>query len=420
VADTTVDTTADTFVHGVMALWGPYWINTTTGVIVFMDSSDDVVFTRTTDGGANWTKNGTALDTDHTRHMAAWFDQETPGDSGTLIHVSWLESTTNDAHYRTIDISDGSLGTLRTIDSTVTPGATGDQNRIAITKARNGVLLMAFLTSTEIECYRSADSGANWTGRADVYETIGEEDHVLFFPANVDDGDVAALYWDKSTESISVKMYDDSADTWNETAILSSMKADTVDATMDGSVRHSDGFILGCAHSDDDDTTDDLRTWTVNPNSIMSPPIDTSTANIFTNQVESSAAALFINQQNDDVYVSYLKGGTWLTSVDCVYHKSTDDMSSWDSESAYSQAAADNNRRVQAGRTVGNDGGFYQPVWFNDDLLDLFVNVVNDVAIGAAGGDSPITPTIGAATLAGVGGYAVGLGLPVPEVEPIE
>lgn len=397
------DTTVATAVAGASdktGLWGPYWISTTVGMIIFIDSASDPHYARTADGGATWTDEG-ALDAITCQRLSCWFDQETPGDSGTLVHCAYLDSTGGDrAKYMTIDVSDATLGTKRTVDSTVTVSASKGDHRIAITKARNGNLIIAFTTQDDLECYRSVDAGENWTDRADPFETATEEDWLLLFPANVDDGDVAGVFWDRSADAITVKMYDDSANSWTETAILSSMTDDTQHINMDGAVRHSDGVIVCCAHSNDDATGDDLRTFTVNPNSIASPTVVTTTANVFTNQGAAAQCCVLVNQQNDDVYIAYCKGGTWQVTTDIVYHISDDNMASWGVEQAYSEAAADDNRRVQAGRTIGDSGGFFQPVWFDDDDTDLYVNLVNDVAIAAVVAD---TGHVGWMGLTGVG-----------------
>ena len=109
-----------------------------------------------------------------------------------------------------------------------------------------------------------------------------------------------------------------------------------------------------------------------------------------TDLAESACAAVFINQQDDSVYVAYVKGGTWGSAVDAVFKKSSDGMANWAAESSYSEGAADDIRMVHAGRTVGASGGRYQPVFFNDDLNDIFVNLTYDVEIAAAaGGGNP-------------------------------
>ena len=70
----------------------------------------------------------------------------------------------------------------------------------------------------------------------------------MLYPANTgDDADAAAIFWDRSADIISVKMYDDSANTWTKNPMLTSVVDDTTDISMDASTRHSDGFILGVA-----------------------------------------------------------------------------------------------------------------------------------------------------------------------------
>lgn len=386
-ADTQIEAAAHNLSHTIDGSWGPYWINQTTAIIIctvdnVTTSDEDLTFFRTTDSGENWSK--TIIETTPlTKHLAVWFDQETPGDLGTLLHLAFLTFTPDEVRYRTVDIADGSLGTLRTVDSSIT-ATLAWQNRICITKTKSGNLIVAFETEVDLECYRSDDDGATWTDRADVYETAGQFDFCLLFPANTaDDDDACALFWDRSADAISTKMYDESANTWTETAILSSIIDDLFWVNMDGSVLHSNQTILCAVHSDADTATDDLRTFIITPNSISSPGIDTTTANVATDQTGSAQCCVFINQQNDEVYIAYLKGGTWLTAVDVVYHISTDGMSTWGSEQAYSQDTADDLRRVTAGRTLGNGGGLFQPVFFNHDLTDYWINLVNDIPINS-------------------------------------
>ena len=394
----------DTTVHGAVqngldtaeALWGPYWSDVSTGVIVFVDSGNDLNFARTTDKGANWS--ATQIQAGTVNKLAAWYDKETPGDTGTLVHLSWTE--TSSVRYVTVDVSDAAVGTIRTVDSSVSLGA-AIQMRMAITKVVNGTIIVAFSTQSDIECYKSTDNFATaGTDIADVFEAGSQEDYVLLFPANIDAGDVCALFWDRSANAISLKMYDDSGDSWTETSIAGSMTDDAAHINMDGVVRHSDSHVLFAAHSSDDSSGDDLRTWDLTVDSIASPTV-TAKANIFTNQGESSQVGVFINQQADDVYVAYLKGGTWQSTVDAVYHISTDDMDSWGAEQAYSEDTSDDIRRVHGGRLVGDDGGRYQPAFYNIDLTEIFVNETNDVEIGS--GEPPAEPTKGLRLLRGMG-----------------
>ena len=380
---------ADTLVHlsvsaGLdsenLGLQGPYWLNKDKGIIVFADVNREISFSRTIDEGANWSK--TVIEIGTTDNLVCWFDQETPGDSGSIVHLFWLDDDDDEAKYVDIDINDGSVGTIRTIASGLTMGLSNTQ-RIAITKTVGGNIIAAFSTSAEIECYKSDDNFATaGTDIADVFETGTERDWVLLFPINTaDNNDACAIFWDRSADEISIKMYDDSGNSWTESSISGSMVDDTSHINMDASVRHSDKHILLGAHSDDDTVGDDLKTWDITPDDISSPTI-TAKTNIFTDQAESAQCAVLINQQNDDVYVAYLKGGTWTSLTDVVFHKSTDGMGSWGGEQSYSETT-DDNRLVHGGRTIGNSGGRIQWSFYNDDTAAIYVNLVNDIEIVA-------------------------------------
>ena len=387
-ADTLVDANADSALNHGTGLWGPYWINTTTSVALFINFNDDIYFTRTTDSGGSWTE--TIIQSGTTTNIACWFDKETPGDSGDIVNVAWLDSTDGELKYVTLDVSDGSLGTIRTVATGLTISVPSLQynNRIALTKTVSGNLIAACSTQSEVEAYKSDDLFAtSATNISDVYESGTQEDHLLLFPADTgDNNDACGIFWDRSASEISIKMYDDSADNWTETSIGSSMTAHFIYMNMDASVRHSDNHILLAAHSEHDSFGDDLLTWDLTVNSIATPTI-TAKTNVITNQSEAAQVAVLINQQNDDVYVAYLKGNfIWESASDVVFLKSTDDMATWGSEESYSEASSDDLRLVHGGRTVGNDGGRIQWMWYNDDTTDIWVNLVNDIDITAVGG----------------------------------
>lgn len=373
-------------------LWGTYWSDKDTGLLVFSDNLSDISFARTTDAGATWVT--TEIEEGDARTLAVWYDKETPGDTGTLVHIAWLDSVGGVAFYITVDVSNAAQGTKRTIVSGLTVSTTPSLIKTAITKTVSGNLIFALSTQSEIDCLRSIDSGVNWTDRADPFETATEEDWLLLFPTNTaDDSDAVGVFWDRSADEISMKMYDDSANTWTETSISGSMIDDAVHRNMDGGVLHSNGHIYFLAHSDDDSANDDLMAWDLTVDSIASPTV-TAKTNIFTDQAESTQVAVVINQQNDDVYVGYLKGGTWLATMDVVYHKSTDGMTTWEAEQAYSENAADDLRILHGGRTVGDDGGRIQFSFYNDDLTEIFVNLTNDIEIVAASGGTDVNATI--------------------------
>ena len=365
-------------------LWGPYWDSVSTAVITFLDAGADMSFARTTDNGASWAL--TEIDAGTTQGSAAWYDRETPGNTGTLVHLTWIDTLTDDVYYRTIDVSDASLGTQRTVDGAITSG-TLTTNRIGIAKAVNGTLGICFLTPSELEFLTSTDSGANWTDRADVYEDVGQIDWCLLYPADVDPGDFAAIYWDISANATSIKMFDSSADTgtgtWTETAISGSMNDVNTHRNMDAAVQHSNNHIMLASFNHFNNSTNDLLTWELTVDSIASPTV-TARATILTNDATAAGVGIFINQQNNDVYVFYIAGTAVHSLLDCVYVVSTDGMVNFGIAQTYSEDTEDDLRDVHVGRTGGDDGFRIQATFINDDLNDIFVNETNDVVVASA------------------------------------
>lgn len=377
-ADTTVASDTNGSVDTRSGLWGPYWIDVNTATLIYSSTFDNPVVASTTDGGVTW--NTYQIRSSSIRNLSAWFDQETPGDTGTLIHFVYTDSSGADAfRYFSVDVDGGA------INEEVIRNPTGvAASRVAITKTVSGNLIAAYFSTTDssLGVFRSSTSTESWISRADVWD-VGNSEHLILLPAaTADDDDAVGILWNFDIDEIELRMYDESANTWTTTGIEGNMVEDASHANMDASVRHSDSHILLAAHSNDDSATDDLLTWDLTVDSIASPAT-TSKANIFTDQNQSAQVAMIINQQNDDVYVAYQKGGAWTGSVATVFHKSDDGMATWGGEAAYAEIT-DDNRRVSGTRTIGDNGGRIQWSWYNDDLLDIYVNLVNDIEISVA------------------------------------
>ncbi len=394
-ADTIVVENVSGFTSGNESLWGPYWSDISTGVIIAQQDATTLIMSRTTDKGATWTESDFLTSVD-CRGCAAFYDKELD-DTGTLVYFVTTDDDNNDLVFRTIDVADGSFGTQKTIDASFTVEAS--DNRIFIVKCEGGNLLMGAVNTDPGVCYRSTDGGANWTSRTTPWVDEAD-DHVIGFPVDVDDGDACVIFWDSSASAISIKMYDDSENTWTETAIVSDFNDDSAHINMDGIRRISDKHVLFGAHSDDDTTGDDFQTWDLTVDSIASPTV-TAKTNIFTNQGESAQAAMVINQQNDDLYMVIMEGGTWISEVDVVRYKSDDGMGTWDGGTTLQEDGQDDFRRSQGGRSIGDAGGRIMYSWFNDDLVDIFVNENTDIEIAAvvAGGGGLRNPTAGPMTL---------------------
>ena len=379
---------------------GPVWTDNNIGYVVLKDSFNDMAYRKTADGGATW---GDDVDIEgggngNVRAFDIWFDKWTPGDSGTLIHIWWHDAVTNDIEYRTLDTSDDSLGTLRLVfdGATFNTGQDRDNRLLSGAKAVGGNLYVQFWGDVDGErgFYRSVDAGVNWTSRTDGADG-NEPDEVLCLPDDdsADNEDIVMIYWDRSADELSIKKYDDSGNSWGETSISTGMVDSVGSKQMSAVVRHSDGHIIVAAWSDIDvgDGTADLRVWDI----ALATPTVTSKADVVQNSDDCVGVALHIDQNNDDLYCAYLGdedgSETWQATLTAFTKKITAaDFAAdnaWGSQTAYQEGAADDSRYISAGHsTPGGAAGRFEPVWFNDDISDLYVNKVNSVELGAAGG----------------------------------
>lgn len=399
-ADTTLETTAYGTLYALETLWGPYWYDEDNSYVIYIDATVDLNYAQTSNNWVTSTKYAISGASTVMR-AACWYDRETPGDSGSLLHIVWLDLADSALYYQPLDLSNNTLGTKQTVASGLTVDGTTYENRISVTKTRSGNLIVAFNTNTETGVYRSTDGGLNWSSRADLFES-GALDRIMLFPANTgDDDDAAAIFHDASASQYSIKMYDESANTWAETVVGSNFIFQQSYRNHDGAIRHSDGHLLFAAWNNLDDLSADIETFDITLDSISSPSV-TAKSNPVNNNAESGQVAIFINQQNDDVYVGYLDGGTWGGSVSVKYTKSTDGMDTWLAGGQMNDSADDDIRDLHAGRSVDSAGGAFQIAWFHDDFNSVVTNRTNRIIISAvAGGDTgQIKAKIGGALMA--------------------
>jgi hypothetical protein len=381
-ADTLVEADVSLTPYFELVRAGPVWTDASTAYVVYIDNAADLVYRKTANGGATW-GDAVTIRTGTVSKSSIWFDKWTSGDSGTILHIAYIDTIENDVFYRDLDTSDDSLGTEVTAFAGASIGGGSWTGGVAdITKSRGGNLYIGFWGDADGEFgfYRSTNSGADWTSRGQLAD--GDVvDGILLLPGNeADNQDIWCIYWDRSADEISLKVYDDSGNSWGETSISGSMVDGAFQYQMSAAPRHSDGHIILVAWSEIDSATADLKVWDINGSGSI-----TAKTNVVTDLAESVQVAVLINQQNDDIYVAYLKGGTFLSALDTVYKKSADGGGSWGSEEAYSETTGDL-RVVWAGISVDDAGGKFQPMWEEENDDELFVNLVNDVDIAAANG----------------------------------
>jgi len=395
-ADITIEAAAHTTLFYEAVRVGPVWIGEDTAYVFYIDSNADLVYRKTVNGGANWDA-AVSIKVGVIECLSIWFDKWTPGDGGTKIHIAYMDTGSHDVLYRSLDTGTDTLSAEVIIFNGVSAELGGWNVNIAdITKSRGGNLYCGFWIDNDGEngFYRSVDGGATWTARTALADGT-EVDLILLVPgAEADTNDIWCFYWDVNAWAISLKVYDDSGNSWAETAIGGSMVASTSYYQMSAATRTSDNHVILAAWNAVNTATADLMVWDIGgAGSIVAK------TNVLTNTPEAALCAVFINQQNDDIYVAYLKGTDWTTLVGAYYKKSVDGGVNWGAETALSADAEDNLGAIWAGHSVGDDGGYFMPVWFNDDLNDLITNVANAVAIAAEGGvNATVTAVTATAT----------------------
>lgn len=397
-ADIQIEAAAHTVLSDIAHRSGPFWISTTTAYVVYLDSGDDLVYQKTTDGGASW--NGQVeISGSVNVGYDAWADWQTAGDTGTKIHIAYLDTTTDNIMYAYIDTSDDSTGT-DIVSAALGDGAIRDFNdrrlsKISITKSRANsgtsnicvaVIHLDAATGYGYGFFTSPD-GDTWTSKNTPWEAVNA-DYILLFPGNEADGnDIWAVFLDNSATALSLKTFDNSGNTWAEQAISSGIAGPSVYYQFDGQVRLSDGHLILAAWNAFDSATADLLVWDINGAGSI-----TAKTNIITDTAEYINCSVFINQVNDDIYVAYNGGTTFGSVIACLYKKSTDGGGTWGNGTAMQADAEDDERFVSAGAIKAANGGKFLPIWYNDDLDDLFCNTDNAVSIAASAGGALFTP----------------------------
>lgn len=395
-ADITIENNAYTLLSQVIPPRSLVWVSSTTGYIFFMNTSKELVYRKTTDGGSNW-GNATSVTSDTVEKIAIWYDGWTNGDSGTQIHICWSEAPTDTITYVALDTSDDSTSSEVTVDSyaSVLVSQSWNEGCLSIVKSRNGTVFVAGWADTSGEgdgFYKATMSGGvatSFTSKADVRDGSSVDNIMLLYGNETDEEDIYCVYYDVGVFEITLKTYDDSANSWSESSVIHE--------GTDGSITY---FKFDCVQRFSDDHTL-VAVWTRHDDSATPDPaiefFDITNGSTWSQKTDVYASdnvygivGLMINQQNDDLYCAYTNGST---TGAIKYKVSTDGGTTWGTEQNMSETS-DDHRIICGGTSVNDDGGRWMPVWFNDDLNDVVCNVGNSISIAAAGGGDEIQITI--------------------------
>jgi hypothetical protein len=345
VADVTIDGAIST--SAARGMRSAVFVNQDIGYWFMIKSNGTFAYRKTTDGGATWSADVTISAATTNLAFDVWFDQWTPGDTGTLIHTWYFDSTADDVLYRTLDTNGDVLGTATVVFTRATAVA-GRGVFVSGTKTRSGMLYCAYDIDAGAEkgFHRSVDGGAFWSANLSTTFIEATTDEAMLFPASNtgDNDDCWAVYLDTSALALTLKMWDSSAAAAVESATIQAHTPNTTDLTgqfgYSGSIRHSDGHLILAACSERDTATADHQVWDINGTGSI-----TAKTAITTNIDDHYYPSVFIDQLTDHIYVAFngLRDGSEVlgTTSKVYYTKSTDGGATWSAGStAYMEGAA--------------------------------------------------------------------------------
>lgn len=321
-------------------------IETPSGVLylVYIEGASDVVFRKSTDRGLTWSDT-VVVYTGTATNLAVCYDRDSNIAAG-LIHCAYTESANDDTLYRTINTeSSDALSTQTTIFAGT---STANGGHLSIVRAKGGNVYCKTVIDAGAEggFYRlpnaNVPNGA-WDAARTVDEALATQDQMILSPnlTAADNQDIMAIFWDASANEVSRKLYDNSANSWGETSIATSMVdqvATTAFPHFAAAVDLTNSRIVLAAWSAVDTLDADLRCWTITDSAIteVTPVVLNSTD-------DQGLCAISIDSITGYWYVYYggKSGGseTFSTAINVYFTVSTDGGSTWGAEQKLSQAA---------------------------------------------------------------------------------
>lgn len=314
-----------------------YLVKSVNGVypyyMFFVDGANDLSLTKSYDG-ITWTT-PSVLHAGTMIAISVWY-RRWSGINSDVVDIAFTESVNSDIRYLSLDLSTETLGSEIVVFNGVSTASGGS---LSITTCRDGTLRVVGSIDNGVEdgAWSSIDNGATWGDTiADPSEGATNDQYYALPGYNSDQADFMIVFVDASANGLSVKRYDDSANTWTETALITD--TNFVDVTPSTNYPHvacvadvTNSRNIVIAWGAVDSANADLRCFIITDTTI------TEVTNVVLNSTDDQGfAALGIDTTTGDWYAFY--GGssdgaqTFPTSIALYYKVSTDDGATWGSE----------------------------------------------------------------------------------------
>lgn len=326
---------------------------------VYINGSSDVVFAKSSDGGLSWGVpvtifTGTAIS------VAVWYDKWS-GLAGGLIHVAYTETGTSDTLYRTINTeSADALSTQTVIFAGASAVASG--GGLSICRARGGNVYCRTTIDAGVEggFFRlpnaNVPNGA-WDAARTIDEALATTDQFILLPGwAADNQDMIMIFWDASADEISRKIYDNSANTWAEASIATTM-VDVTPATnyphFAAAVDITNSQHILIAWSAVDLANADLRCWKISETFI------TEVTNVVLNSTDNQGFAAIGIETNLNWWYAFYAGKsdgseTFNGAMNVYYKVSKDSGVTWGAETKITLTTHDMNNLATIPRFINN------------------------------------------------------------------
>lgn len=310
-------------------------------------NTDDCRYRKTVNGGASW---GPSVVVDNQLDcigIVVWYDQWTPGDTGTRIHILTMDTGDDDLFYNSLDTSNDTLATttsqrLYQFNASTTASFAGGTNNHSITKGTDGTLYAVADDGTGTgsmlrRCSSNCTVSANWSdvgtkpqGNADSWSMLMPllDDEIMLI--NRSTGNLLRYsVWNGSLWS--------SFQNIDATAIRGTIYDVNMAATLD--TDSGDLYLAYVADADSFTVADhDIRTARYSGGSW------TNTTDVVTNTTRGiHQVAISRDQNTGTLYLAYAARTTLGTpsTANVFWHLSTTSMSTWGAENGPIATAGD-------------------------------------------------------------------------------
>lgn len=333
----------------------------------FIDTGGNLFWRKSADKGRTWGILPALIDGSVLR-LDVWYDRWTPGDTGDIIHVAWIESSSDDVLMLNFNAATDTPGSIVPVKADGV-SYTGSDVEITITKTVGGNVVIIGRGDVSSEFF-ALKAASPWTTFAAItaLPQAATLDQYFAMPGNyADTNDFDVWFVDAANNGFSRQTYDDSATTWAETAIIAdagmvdgAVYFPQINGTIDG-----DGLQYIFAWNAVDAAGADLQCWTWDGATLD------ARANVITNSDDCVAVACGLDD-NGRLYAIYLgiEGGaqTAGTSLGIYYKYSDDQGDTWSAQQVLFNAYLDDLRYITCSMRFVRE---MPALWFNDDTFDL-------------------------------------------------